>query len=155
MQPESLARALGAHPFSQGMSPADLEFLAGCTKNQRFAPGEFLFREGAGAPLLFLLREGTVGLESHAAGRGLVTLETLGPGEVLGWRTLFESYRWHLDGRAMTPVLAFAVDGTCLRAKIEREPVFGFQITRRLLFQAHQRLDRARLQQLDVYKAGS
>lgn len=154
MQIESLARPLGAHPFASGMSPADIEFLAGCTKNVRFQPGEFLFREGTPAPVLFLLREGQVALESHSAARGVVTLETLGSGEVLGWRTLFENYQWHLDGRALTLVLAFSVDGTCLKGKIEREPAFGFAVTRRLLFQAHRRLDRARLQQLDVYRSG-
>jgi CRP-like cAMP-binding protein len=153
VQLESLARSLAAHPFVSEMSPADVEFLAGCTKNVRFQAGEFLFREGTPASQLFLLREGQVALESHSAARGLVTLETLGSGEVLGWRALFESYQWHLDGRAVTPVLAFAVDGTCLKAKIEREPVFGFAITRRLLFQAHRRLERARLQQLDVYRS--
>jgi CRP/FNR family cyclic AMP-dependent transcriptional regulator len=153
MQLEPLTRSLAEHPFVSGMSPSDVEFLAGCTKNVRIAGGEFLFREGAVASMLYLLREGRVSLESHAATRGSVTLETLGPGEVLGWRALFESYQWHLDGRATEPVLVFAVDGHCLKAKLEREPAFGFAVTRRLLFQAHQRLERARLQQLDVYRA--
>lgn len=154
MQLESLGRSLAEHPFVAGMAPVDIEFLAGCSKNQRFAAGEFLFREGTPAPSLFLLREGEVALESHSSARGVVVLETLGLGEVLGWRALFENYLWHLDGRALTPALAFAVDGACLRAKMEREPAFGFAVTRRLLFQAHRRLERSRLQQLDVYKAG-
>lgn len=152
MQLEPLTRSLAEHPFVSGMSAADVEFLAGCTKNVRFAAGEFLFREGKAASELFLVRDGRVGLESHSAGRGSVTLETLGPGDVLGWRALFERYQWHLDGRALEPVLVFSVDGRCLQAKMEREPAFGFAVTRRLLFQAHQRLERARLQQLDVYR---
>lgn len=152
MQPESLGRVLEQHPFVSGLSAAEVEFLAGCTKNARFSPGEYLFREGVAADTLFLLREGRVALESHTPGRGAVKLETVGAGDVLGWSALFEPYRWHLDGRAMEPTLTFAVDGRCLREKMEREPAFGFVVTRRLLFLVHQRLERARLQQLDVYK---
>jgi CRP-like cAMP-binding protein len=152
MQLEPLTRSLAEHAFVAGMTQPDIEFLAGCTKNVRFAAGDFVFREGTPANELFLVREGHVGLESHSAGRS-ITLETLGAGEVLGWRALFERYQWHLDGRALEPVLAFAVDGACLQAKMEREPAFGLAIARRLLFQAHQRLERARLQQLDVYRA--
>jgi CRP-like cAMP-binding protein len=135
------------------MSGADLQFLAGCTKNQRFAPGEYLFREDATAGTLLLLREGRVALESHTPARGAVKVETLGAGDVLGWSAIFEPYRWHVDGRALEAVLAFAIDGRCLRDKMEREPVFGYALTRRLLYQVHRRLERARLQQLDVYKA--
>jgi CRP/FNR family transcriptional regulator, cyclic AMP receptor protein len=153
LHPESLARSLAEHPFVAGMSAADVEFLAGCTKNERFASGAYLFREDASAETLFLLRDGRVALESHSPGRGAVKLETLGPGEVLGWSAMFEPHRWHVDGRALEAVLAFAVDGRCLRDKMEREPVFGYAVTRRLLYQVHQRLERARLQQLDVYKA--
>lgn len=154
MQTEPLTRSLAEHPFASAMSAADAAFLAGCTRNERFEQGRFLFREGAPAQTLLLIREGRVALESHAAARGTITVETLGPGEVLGWRALFEQDVWHLDGRALDPVLCFAVDSKCLKEKMEREPAFGFAVTRRLLYQAHQRLERARLQQLDVYRAG-
>jgi len=149
MQVESLARSLGAHPFVSGLAPADIQLLAGCAKNVRAAPGEFLFREGEPARFIYLIRDGRVGLQSQAAGRGGLLLEALGPGEVLGWRALFESRPWHLDGWVIEPTLAFALDGTCLRAKIAREPAFGLAVTQRLLQAAHERLERARRQQLE------
>ena len=153
MELESLERALKTHPFLEGMGVGELSFLAGCTKNQRFAAGEYLFREGTGADTLFLLRDGRVAVESHVPGRGAVKVETVGAGDVLGWSALFPPHRWHVDGRALEPTLAFAVDGRCLRDKIDREPAFGLSVTRRLLYLVHRRLERARLQQLDVYKA--
>lgn len=153
MEFESLERALKIHPFLDGMSDAELAFLAGCTKNQRFDRGDYLFREGTDAVELFLLREGRVAVESQMPGRGAVKLETVGPGDVLGWSALFPPHRWHVDGRALEPALAFVVDGRCLRDKLEKEPAFGLSVTRRLLYQVHRRLERARLQQLDVYKA--
>jgi CRP-like cAMP-binding protein len=153
MQTESLARSLAEHPLCTGMDAPDLEFLAGCTKNVRFAAGEYLFRESSRADSLFLIREGHVALESATPGRGALKVETLGRGDVIGWSTLFEPYRWHLDGRALEPTLSFAVDGVCLRDKMQREAAFGYEVCRRLLYQVHRRLERARLQQLDVYRA--
>jgi CRP-like cAMP-binding protein len=153
MQPESLERSLREHAFVAGMTDAHIEFLAGCTKNVRFAPGDYLVREGEPADTLLLLRTGLIQLESYAPGRGSAGIETLGSGEVIGWATLFPPHRWHLDARALEPVLAFGVDGQCLRAKIEADHDFGYFVMRTLLFIVHRRLERARLQQLDVYKA--
>ena len=153
MHLESLARSLKEHPFVAGMSEAEVAFLAGCTKNARFDPGQYLFHEGAEADTLFLLRSGRVALESHAPGRGTAMLETLGSSDVIGWSTLFEPYRWDLDGRAIEATLAFAVDGRCLRGKLDGDAAFGYALTRRLLFHVHRRLEQARFQQLDVYRA--
>jgi CRP/FNR family cyclic AMP-dependent transcriptional regulator len=154
MNPEPLGRSLAQHAFVAGLSDAQLAFLSGCTKNARFSAGEWLFREGGKADILFLLREGRVAVESAMPGRGAVKVETVGPGDVLGWSALFEPYRWHVDGRALEPTLVFAIDGQCLRGKLDAEPAFGYAFTRRLLYHVHKRLERARLQQLDVYKAG-
>jgi CRP/FNR family transcriptional regulator, cyclic AMP receptor protein len=153
MQTETLERALAAHPFLANMSEAHLRFLAGCAKNARFEPNEYLIREGSPADSLFLIRSGRVALESHMPGRGSVQVETPASGDVLGWSALFPPHYWHLDGRAVEPVLAFQLDGECLRSKIESDKGFGYEVTRRLLQVVHKRLERARLQQLDVYKA--
>jgi CRP-like cAMP-binding protein len=153
MQTETLERVLATHPFLAGLEQKHLHFLSGCAKNSRFERDAYLFREGAPAVSLFLIRDGRVALESQAPGRGSVQLETVGPGAVLGWSALFPPHYWHLDGRVIDPALTFEIDGECLRNKIEGDKEFGYAITRRLLHVVHRRLERARLQQLDVYKA--
>jgi CRP-like cAMP-binding protein len=154
METENLARSLAEHPFCKEMRPDDIEFLSGCAKNARFAEGEFLAREGDLADTLFLLRKGTVALAVHIPGRGETQLETLGPGEVLGWSAMFSPHMWHLDVRALTPSLTFAIDGVCLRNKIEGDHSFGFLVTRLMLMRVQARLERARFAQLDVLAAG-
>jgi CRP/FNR family transcriptional regulator, cyclic AMP receptor protein len=153
MEPESLERSLRAHPFVAELSDEHVRFLVGCAKNAHFEPGEYLFRENGPADALFLLRSGRVALESHLPGRGAVQVETVCPGDAIGWSVLFAPHKWHLDGRAVEPTLAFALDGACIRSKTEADSGFGHAFTRRLLLEVHQRLVRARLQQLDVYKA--
>lgn len=153
MNLESLARSIGEHPFFAQLSPTEIDFLAGCTKNCRFEAGEYLFREGKPADHIYLLRSGEVDLESHAAGRGPIALERLHAGEALGISAVLSPHNWSIDARAVTSVLTFAVDGPCLRNKIEVDPSFGCAVLKRLLHDTHVRLDRARLHQLDIYKA--
>lgn len=144
----NLAPIIAKHPFCQGMSDDDLELLAGCAENMKFAPGELLLRNGDVADASFLIRAGRVGLVVH--GRDLH--QTSEAGELLGWSWLFPPYRWHFDARAETAVRAIRLDGACLRKKCEEDPVFGFEISKRILYQVTRRLERSRLHAFDVYQ---
>jgi CRP-like cAMP-binding protein len=148
---ENLERVLREQPFLAKLPEPSIAFLTGCAKNVRYATGELLFREGDPADALYLIREGRIGLEIQDPARGACEVETLGEGEILGWAWLFPPYRWHVDARATTETRALVFDGRCLREKLEHDHTLGFEIVKRLLFQLHQRLERARLQKLDVY----
>lgn len=148
---DTLARILEKHPFLAGLTVDQVDFMTGCASNVRFEPGEFLFREGEAANSLFLIREGRVGLEMHIPHRGAMRVETLVEGDIAGWSWLFPPHRWHLDARALEPVRAFRFDGKCLREKLEEDHDLGYVIVKRLLERAHNRLERVRLQRLDIY----
>lgn len=148
---ESLEHLMRTHPFMAELRPPHVAFLAGCARNVRLPAGQLLFREGEPADALFLIREGAVALEIHDAARGTRQLESLGAGDAVGWSWLFPPYRWHVDGRAMDDVRVFVLDGECLRKKLEQDHELGYAVLKRLLFDLHQRLERARLQRLDVY----
>ena len=150
---ESLARLLKEHPFLRGLNDYQVEFLTGCASNVRFAADEFLFKEGQEAGASYLLRSGRIVLEVNVPGRGPAQLQTVEAGDVLGWSWLYPPYRWQFDARAVEPVRAFALDGTCLRNKCEADHDFGYELVKRFLYQVHTRLERARMQLLDVYRA--
>ena len=149
---EDLARILREHPFLDGLKPPHIDFMVGCARNLRFEAGQFLFREGEPPGDLLLIREGQVALEVHVPGKGSQTVETVFEGDVLGWSSLFPPYQWHLDGRAVTRVRSIGFDGPCLSKKLEEDHSLGYAITKRLLYQVQQRLERVRMRQLDVYK---
>ena len=52
------------------------------------------------ADTFYVLRHGSVALETFVPTRGPVVIETIEAGEVLGWSWLFAPYRWHFDARA-------------------------------------------------------
>jgi CRP/FNR family cyclic AMP-dependent transcriptional regulator len=150
---EDLERLLREHRFLEGLAPDQIRFLVSCVTNRRFRAGEFLMREGEAAERFYLLRHGRVALEIHVPGKGPIVMETLGPGNVLGLSWLEPPYRTQLDARACEDVVALSFDGDCLRGKMDADHDLGYVIARRLLEHVCDRLERVRLQRLDVYKA--
>jgi CRP-like cAMP-binding protein len=138
-------------PVFAGLRVEDLKLVAGCARNVAFDEGALLFREGEPADTFYVVRRGRVALELHTAERGGLVIETLEPGDVVGWSWLFEPYRWHFDARAATPVRAIAFDGACLRGKCEDDKVLGYELMRRFAQVMIDRLQHARVRLMDVY----
>jgi len=147
----TLEPLLHDHPFLKNLEPDYVVLLAGCATNVRFGEGSFLFREGEPADRCFLIREGKIALEIAAPGRGSIIVQTVGADDVVGFSWLLEPHQWQFDGRAVEPVHAIALDGTCLRGKCRDDPRLGFELTQLFARLAIQRLQATRLQLLDVY----
>lgn len=143
---------LRTHAFARDLERAHQERLARCASPVSFAPGAFLLREGEPAETCFLVHEGSVSLEFHDPVRGARRIGTLAAGDVAGLSWLFPPFRWHLDARAIEPVQALALAGSCLRAAMDADPSLGYAVARRMLLLAYDRLQRARLLGLDVYR---
>jgi CRP/FNR family cyclic AMP-dependent transcriptional regulator len=137
--------------FFEGMTSDALALIAGCGSNVGFGPGEQLFREGEPADTFYVVRRGTVAIETFVPTRGAVTIETIEAGDVLGWSWVFPPHRWHFDGRAVTEVRATAFDGACLRGKCEADPALGYELMKRFAQVFSARLAATRLRLLDVY----
>jgi CRP/FNR family cyclic AMP-dependent transcriptional regulator len=142
-------------PVFASLSDEQLELIAGCASNVHFEPDTVLFRAGDPADVFYLVRDGSIALETYVPARGAVTIETIGAGEVVGWSWLFEPYRWHFDARALMPVRATAFDGACLRGKCEADPALGYDLMQRFARVIIERLQWTRLRLLDVYGYGS
>jgi CRP-like cAMP-binding protein len=147
----SMIEALSEHAFLRGLSREHLEELVPFAKPASFAPGVNLLREGQPARAFYLIQQGRVALTIHAAERGTLTIETIEPGEALGWSWLFPPYEWQFSGRAITSVQALALDGAALRERFEADPVLGYALMKRFAGVIAQRLQATRMLLLDVY----
>jgi CRP-like cAMP-binding protein len=147
---ETIDRILAEHPFSRDLLPEHIGIIAGCATNEHFEAGRMIFREGEEANRFFLIRHGKVALEIHTE-RGPITIQTLGPGEVLGWSWLVPPYQWRFDARALELTRATALDGACLRTKCDNDPKMGYELLKRFALVLEERLQATRLQLLDVY----
>lgn len=148
--PPTLEPVLRRHEFFAGMDPAYVELIVGCARNVVFGEGTYPFREGDPAETFYLVREGAVALEIAAPGR-VLTVQTLGAGEMVGFSWLMGPHHWQFDGRAVGRVHAIEMNGACLRAKCDADPRLGYDLMQRFANLATRRLQAARLQLLDVY----
>ena len=151
MEIHSLEPILAEHPFFQGMKKDYLALLAGCASNVRFEGGEFIFRHHEDANQFFLIREGKVAIEIAAVGLEPLEIQTLGPGEVMGWSWLFPPYQWTFDARALERTRALALDGACLRGKCAEDHHLGYEMLTRFSGVIIERLKNTRIQLLDIY----
>lgn len=148
---EGLERLLREHAFFAGMSDADRALIAGCAANEVRKAGEYVYREGDPADKFYVIRHGRVALEVHAPHRAPIIVDTLGPDEVLGWSWLLPPYRNAFDARAVELTRLVSLDATCLRGKMDEDPVLGYSLYRRFAPIIAERLAAARRQMIDLY----
>ena len=148
------ARAqLAAHPIGRDLSHAQLDRLAECAGLARFDAGATIFAEGGPANAVYLIVEGRVSLEQYIPGRGALALESLGRGDMLGLSWMFPRGRWILDARAAEPTETVRLAADCVRAQMTEDLELRAALTEHLVRTLYQRLERVRLQRLDVYRA--
>ena len=152
---EGIEALLAEVPVFAGLGARELETVAGCGRNIRFDAGRQLFREGDAADTFYVVRHGSVAVETYVPARGPMMIETIESGEVIGWSWLFEPYRWHFDARALTQVRATAFDGACLRGKCNADPALGYALMSRFAQVLIERLQWTRLRLLDLYGDGN
>ena len=151
MEKEDLRVILRQHPFLIGLSDEHMGTLVGCALNVRFPEGHHLIREGELANTFYLIRTGRIAIHIDMPGKGELRVQTVGPGELLGWSWLISPFRWHFSGVAVAETRAISLDGECLRNKCETDSHFGYEMLKRLAQVMERRLDATRLQLLDVY----
>jgi CRP-like cAMP-binding protein len=152
VETHTLEKLVREHPFLEGLPDHHVSVMQSCARNMRFAPGEFVLREGEPADSLFLIRAGRVAIEAHAPDRGAICVGTVGEGEALGWSWIVPPYRWHFDARATEITRALALDGACLRKQFEGDHDLGYGILKRFVEVIEKRLTWTRMQLLDLYQ---
>jgi CRP/FNR family cyclic AMP-dependent transcriptional regulator len=149
----TLDELIAASPVFAGLDPEDVAFIADCGKNTGFEADELIARDGDPANSFYLLRQGRVAVEMHTPTQGGLVIETLDPGDIVGWAWLFPPYRWHYDVRAIESVRAVAFDGGCLREKCDVRRDLGYELMLRFAQVMNDRLQHTRFRLLDVYGA--
>ncbi len=145
---------LHEHPFFKGMNDQHLAFLVSVARPLHIEPNHFMFRQGGGADCFLVLYRGDMAIELHVGAKGARIIQTVGPGEVIGWSWMYPPHRWMYDGRALNTVDCLCLDGESVRNHMADDHEFGFEILRRFGEVIVESLNRTRLQLLDVYGPG-
>jgi CRP-like cAMP-binding protein len=153
MEKHNLETIIADHPMFAGLDPSFIALAVGCASNVRVESNHHIIREGEDANQFFLIREGRVALEIHAPPRKPLVIETLGPGDIIGWSWLVPPHVWKFNARSATQARLIALDAKCLRTKCEANHELGYEILKRFAHIIERRLEATRLQLQDVYAA--
>lgn len=146
----SLEDRLRNHSFGSGLPPAAIRMLAGIAQARDFKAGEYLWKQGDRAEVLYLIDSGQIALEILVPHQGPLQIETVGAGEVLGWSCLLEPYRWHFDARTLEDVSALVLESKRLRQQCDDLPVVGYRVLKQLTPLLEVRLQKMRLRILEL-----
>jgi CRP-like cAMP-binding protein len=146
----ALYELIAQQPFFKGLNATHLHHLTDSALEMRFEPGQSIFAEGSPANRFYVILKGSVVLESELADRSVIPLQTLGPGDDLGWSWLFPPYFLHFSARALEPTTTILFYGIRLRDQCEQDHELGYQLMKRVAEVTTQRL-RAMQQRLMEY----
>jgi CRP-like cAMP-binding protein len=148
MSETSILGTFANHAFLRGMSQRHLMALVAGARPFTAAPGELIAREGETARVFFLIQSGKVDIETHLSGQDAVRLQTVGPGEVVGWSWIVPPYRWRFDCRAVDNVQGLSLDAHWLRDQCEQDYQLGYHLLKHLVEVIASRLAATRMQTL-------
>ena len=147
------AELVSDFPVLAQLSPGELTQLSAAARLVRFDARERVFSEGQQAEGCWLIHDGRVALDVFIPGRGLVVVQTLGAGDVLGWSWLVPPYRWHFGASATEATSATLLDTAQLRALADADSGFGYALSRTLFEAMLHRLQATRARLLDLYRS--
>jgi CRP/FNR family cyclic AMP-dependent transcriptional regulator len=148
---KTLDTVIAESPVFSGLTQEQLEFIAGCAQNVHFDAGQKIAEQGDPEDSFYLIRVGEVALDIDVPNRNPVRVDTVEPGQVLGWSWLIPPYRWNYDVTAMELVRAVSFDGACIRDKCATDPALGYDLLTRFAQVIVGRLQATRLRLIDIY----
>lgn len=149
---KTLYDIIAGQAFFRGLSDERLRQLADNAMQTWFEADELIFREGDVANRFYLIVAGKVALEALNGKRQVVSLQTIGSSELLGWSWMFSPYIWHLHARALEPTEAIFFYGTRLRELCETDHDLGYEVFRRVSEVMMQRLHTTRRLLLEPHR---
>ncbi|MCK1819441.1 Crp/Fnr family transcriptional regulator [Streptomyces sp. XM83C] len=137
--------------MSRALPAEHRQRLRDIAREVSFPQEERIFDEGGRADRFWIVRTGTVALDTRVPGRRPAVIDSVGHNELLGWSWLFGPHVWHLGAEAATPVRAYEFDAGVVRELCRTDPEFGLSVTHWVGDVLAHRLRMARTRLLDLY----
>lgn len=119
----------------QGLSSDERGRLASIGRTRSLQPGDYLFILGDDATDFYVVGKGKLDLCFPVRLRGLVreiSVESVGPGQALGWSALVKPYRFTLSARATEPSEVIGFARRDLLARFDSQPRTGYTFFTRI-----------------------
>jgi len=145
------AASLSASWFGAGLPPDAIARLAAIAEVHDLAPGDAITTEGQVAESLGVVLAGRVALRMLVPERGMVTILTVEPGDIVEWSAIVPPYRGTADAIAIEPVRLLQLPGERLRLLLRADNALAASLYPRVLQAVSRRLSATRFQLLDLF----
>ncbi len=127
----------------------ELEKISGCLF---LSEGEILYKEGDNDNLLYVVSEGSLGIEIFVPGRGQVRIYNADPLDIIGWDSMTPVARNRITTiTALKKCNLIYFDGSALNELCENDKELGYVIMRRLSNVIASRMLAMRLKLIDLF----
>lgn len=115
--------------FFNGFDDEELAMMGATARCVTHPAGSRLFQQGDPASGCWFIERGHVEIDEIGDPH---PVETLGPGDMVGWSWLFPPYRRHFGAVTITAVSAVWLDTDRLLRFMDNEPQLGYRFTWRM-----------------------
>lgn len=143
--------ALASGWFGAGLPDVTRLRLAELAELTAVKAGAVILREGAPVDAFGVVVDGRLAIRLAVPGRGTVTVQTVEPGDCIGWSALVPPHRATSTVVAIEPTTIVTFDGTALRTAIDSDPALAAAVLWRVLDAVARRLTATRTQLLDLF----
>ncbi|HEX7304707.1 MAG TPA: cyclic nucleotide-binding domain-containing protein [Lentzea sp.] len=137
-------------PLFTNLSHTRRAAIAGVSRIETYEPGTRLFDEGGLADQCWIVLSGCVLVDTAVLPHERVTLQSIGPGELVGWSWLVPPYRWHFGASVVSAARAAVIDTGAVRRLADEDPALGYQLSLILVDALLNRLQATRIRLLDL-----
>jgi CRP/FNR family transcriptional regulator, cyclic AMP receptor protein len=130
--------------FLHDLSAGSLNSIASAGQLKEYPPHTLLFREGEKHPYIYLVSRGNVAVEILGSDGEAMTIQTVGPGELLGWSPVLEAGPMTATARTLSRCRVVALAADRMLALCAHDPRFGMEFIRRTAAALARRLDATR-----------
>lgn len=128
---------LGECELFNELSDDELDKIALFCSDMVVPEGVMLFSQGRKADRLYIVTEGLVALQMatrvpHAIQSRRTTIAICGEGEVVGWSSMVDPFRYTLTAMVWESCKLICIDAGFLREAVAADPTMGFQVMRSL-----------------------
>ena len=147
----SLASALAAAWLTTDLSPELRSDLAAIGRVETVSANVALTREGELTEDCAIVLQGRVALRMRVPERGMATILTVEPGDIVGWSAIVPPYRATSTAVTLTPTEMALFNGGRLRDLLDGSPDLAASFYPLVLRAVARRLEGTRLQLLDLF----
>jgi CRP-like cAMP-binding protein len=128
-------RLLQQVPLLRGLGSRELAAVAEAAKSCQVESGQFFFRQGTNADIVYVLLRGRVKLTQSTPEGTRVVLRFVGAGELFAAMAAFEGQVYPISAQAVRWCRALCWNGRSIAALIETYPRIGLNAVRELMAQ--------------------